>query len=283
MSSSFLRAGLLGEKKLVEHGMGKPRFFQWLFSFSSGSLSSGPDALWLEFLDRELVSVGSSPLGLPAVRAWAPDRPAPLDGAGGGDLLAAVEAVASVPGVRVLQILGHQLHAVGAAGHLVGFFGVDGVGRLVAAEGPVAGPVVDDVLLRRIHRRRFVPVVAVVKVFRSVIEPPPRVSEGQLRVREQGVEIIAVGHCSEPLRLYRHESLSHRVYRQQGVFQRDHSQQAGFHSPLRMSPASRRSGPPALRLSSLCPLGPCFRRPVSTGLSVSPALPASAAVLWARP
>ena len=33
VSSSFLRAGLLGEKKLVEHGMGKPRFFQWLFSF----------------------------------------------------------------------------------------------------------------------------------------------------------------------------------------------------------------------------------------------------------
>ena len=37
----------------------------------------------------------SSPATLrPAVRAWAPDHPAPLDGAGGGDLPSAVEAVA---------------------------------------------------------------------------------------------------------------------------------------------------------------------------------------------
>ena len=45
-----------------------------------------------------------------------------------------------MPGVRVLQVLGDELQAFLAAGHLVGFIGVDGIGRIVAAEGPVSGP-----------------------------------------------------------------------------------------------------------------------------------------------
>ena len=53
-------------------------------------------------------------------------------------------------GVRVLR--GDELQAVPAVGHLVRFVGVDGKGRLVAAEGPVAGPVVDDFLLRRVQK-----------------------------------------------------------------------------------------------------------------------------------
>ena len=53
-------------------------------------------------------------------------------------------------------------------------------------------------------------------------------AEGELSVREQGVQVIAVGHRPQPFRLYWHQSLSHRVYCQQGVFQRDHSQEAGF-------------------------------------------------------
>ena len=44
----------------------------------------------------------------------------------------------------------------------------------------------------------------------------------------RGVQVIAAGHRSEPLRFYRRQSLSHWVYCQQGVLQRDHSQQAGF-------------------------------------------------------
>jgi hypothetical protein len=79
-----------------------------------------------------------------------------------------------------LQVLGDELQAVLAAGHLVGFKSVDGEGRLVAAEGPVTGPVVDDALLRRVHGRRLVPVVAVVKVFRSVVEVTARMAEEQL-------------------------------------------------------------------------------------------------------
>ena len=62
----------------------------------------------------------------------------------------------------------------------------------------------------------------------EVVEVATRVAEGQLRVRVQRVQLIAAAHCSEPLRLYWHESLSHRVYCQQGVLQRDHSQEAGF-------------------------------------------------------
>ena len=42
-----------------------------------------------------------------------------------------------MPGVRILQILGHQLQAVLAAGHLVWVIGVGGVGRLVAAQRPI--------------------------------------------------------------------------------------------------------------------------------------------------
>ena len=44
---------------------------------------------------------------------------------------------------------------------LVEFIGVDGEGRLVAAEGPVAGPVVDGVILRRGPGLRLVPVAVV--------------------------------------------------------------------------------------------------------------------------
>ena len=61
-----------------------------------------------------------------------------------------------------------------------------------------------------------------------VVEPAPWVAEGELPVLGEGVQVIAVGHCSAPLRFYRHQSLSHWVYCQQGVLQRDHSQQAGF-------------------------------------------------------
>ena len=106
-------------------------------------------------------------------------------------------------GVRVLQVLGHQLQAVLAAGHLVGFFGVDGVGRLVATERQVAGGLVDDALLRRVHCRRLVPVVAVVKVFWSVVEPAPWVAEMELRVREQRVDIVVGRHrsCRREMRI----------------------------------------------------------------------------------
>ena len=67
-----------------------------------------------------------------------------------------------------------------------------------------------------------------VKTFRSVVGPAPWVAEVELTVRKEGVQVIASGHCSEPLRFYRHESLSHWVYCQQGVLQRDHSQQTGL-------------------------------------------------------
>ena len=80
----------------------------------------------------------------------------------------------------------------------------------------------------RSTRRRFVEVVEVAVADGAVVEVAARVAEGHLRVRERSVQVIAVGHSSEPFRLYRHESLSHWVYCQQGVFQRDHSQQAGF-------------------------------------------------------
>ena len=112
-----------------------------------------------------------------------------------------VEAIAPVQGVRVLQVLQGELQAVPAAGHLVRFVGVDGKGRLVAAEGPVAGPVVDDFLLRRVHWRRLVPVVAVVKVFRYVVEVTARVAEGELRVAEESVEVDGLGHGSLPPQL----------------------------------------------------------------------------------
>ena len=72
------------------------------------------------------------------MRAWAPDHPAPLDGAGGGDLPSAVEAVAPAPGVRVLQVLGHQLQALLAAGYLVGFISVDGVSAVVRSLAPAS-------------------------------------------------------------------------------------------------------------------------------------------------
>ena len=53
-------------------------------------------------------------------------------------------------------------------------------------------------------------------------------AEGELPVRKEGVQVIAAGHCSEPLRFYRHQSLSHWVNCQQSVLQRDHSQEPGF-------------------------------------------------------
>ena len=92
----------------------------------------------------------SLPSGLPAVRAGPPDHPAPLDGSGGGDLPPAVEAISAV-GVQVLQVLRHELEAIGAAGHLVGFIRVDRGDAVVPAERPVTGPVVDDALLRRVE------------------------------------------------------------------------------------------------------------------------------------
>ena len=65
---------------------------------------------------RSLEAFSFLPTFRPAVRAWAPDHPAPLDGTGGGDLPSAVEAVAPVPGVRVLQVLveGHIPYPVEA-------------------------------------------------------------------------------------------------------------------------------------------------------------------------
>ena len=69
--------------------------------------------------------VSSLPVRSSVVWAWSPDHPAPLHGASGGDFSAAVELVASVPSVRVLQGLGDELQAVAAAGYLVGFIGVD--------------------------------------------------------------------------------------------------------------------------------------------------------------
>ena len=149
-----------------------------------------------------------TPTGTPATPTPAPEptvAPPVLQEAvaGGGDLPSAVEAVAPVPGVRVLQVLGHQLQALLAAGYLVGFISVDGEGRLVAAEGPVAGPVVDDVLLRRAHGRRLVPVVAVVEVFRGVVEVAAGVAEGELCVAEESVEVDGLGHGSVPPQLPR--------------------------------------------------------------------------------
>ena len=56
------------------------------------------------------------PSGLPAVRAGPPDHPAPFHPALGGDFAAAVKAMTAVV-VVILNVLGHQLQAVGAAGH----------------------------------------------------------------------------------------------------------------------------------------------------------------------
>ena len=96
-----------------------------------------------------------------------------------------MEAVAPVPGVRVLQVLGDELQAVLAAGHLVGFIGVDGEGRLVAAEGPVAGTVVDDLLLRGVYGRWLVPVIEAAVVGGAFVEVTAGMAEGQLCVREE--------------------------------------------------------------------------------------------------
>ena len=56
------------------------------------------------------------PSGLPAVRAGRTDDAPPLDAVPGGDLLLAVEAVRPVL-VVLVEVLSHQLQAVGAAGH----------------------------------------------------------------------------------------------------------------------------------------------------------------------
>ena len=57
----------------------------------------------------------SLPSGLSAVRPGPPDHPAPFHPALGGDLAAAVKAMTAVV-VVILNVLGHQLQAVGAAG-----------------------------------------------------------------------------------------------------------------------------------------------------------------------
>ena len=52
-----------------------------------------------------------------------------------------------------LQVLRHQLEAVSATGHLVGFIRVDCGDAFVAAEGPVTGAVVDDALPWRVEEQ----------------------------------------------------------------------------------------------------------------------------------
>ena len=66
------------------------------------------------------------------------------------------------------------------------------------------------------------------KPSRGVVGPAPWVAEGELCVLGEGVQVVVAGHGSEPLRFYRHQSLSQWVYCQQGVLQCDHSQQTGL-------------------------------------------------------
>ena len=78
---------------------------------------------------------GSSPTSSSAVRAWALDRPAPLNGAGGGDLPVAVEGPPPTSVVVVaLRVLVHQLEAVGAASHRGGRVAVDHGDRIVVSQ-----------------------------------------------------------------------------------------------------------------------------------------------------
>ena len=91
----------------------------------------------------------------PAVRAGPPDGSAPLDAVLGGDLLLAVEAVRPVL-VVLVEVLGSQLQAVGAAGHRGGVVREDRGQALGPAEQMVIGGVVDHAILfvRRVVRLR---------------------------------------------------------------------------------------------------------------------------------
>ena len=86
----------------------------------------------------------SLPSLLPAVRAGLADCPAPFDPSMGGDLLPAVKAMIAVV-VAVLNVLGHQLKAIGAAGHRGGVVDVDREPVLSTTQRTVARPVVDDI------------------------------------------------------------------------------------------------------------------------------------------
>ena len=143
--------------------------------------------------------VGSLPLRppwLPAVRAGRTDDAPPLHPALGGDLAAAVQAMAHVL-VVVAWVLGHQLQAFAAAGHQGSVVGVDRGHGVVAAEGAFAGAVVDH---SAVFIRRVVPLRSLVhqgrrlKAFRGVVEPAPWVAEGELPVRQEGVQVISVSH-----------------------------------------------------------------------------------------
>ena len=91
------------------------------------------------------LAVVSLPTWASAMRAWAPEPRAATrrclwrwshDGSGGSSL----RAVASVPGVLVLQILGDELQAVLADGYLAGLVGVDGMGDSSPQSGRFPGP-----------------------------------------------------------------------------------------------------------------------------------------------
>ena len=132
----------------------------------------------------------SSPSCLPTVRAGLPDRSAPLHPTLGGDLPPAVQAPTQVC-VMVLQVLRHEFQAVLASLHLVGIVGVDRGHAVVPAQGAVPGAVVDH---PAVFVRRVVPLRSLVRqgrlaeAFRGVVGPAPWVAEGELRIREQGVE-----------------------------------------------------------------------------------------------
>ena len=99
--------------------------------------------------------------------------------------------------VVVLQVLCHQLQALGAAGHPSGVVCVDRGDALVPAERPVSGGVVDHAafFVRCVVRlRSMINQGRVVEVFWHVVKPSSWVAEGELRVREQGVDIVVGRH-----------------------------------------------------------------------------------------
>ena len=90
--------------------------------------------------------------------------------------------------VVLVEVLSHQLQAVGAAGHQGRVVRVDRGHALGPAEWMVARGVVDSgiVSVRHVITLRFlVHQGRTVEVFRRAIEPAPWVAEGELPVRKE--------------------------------------------------------------------------------------------------
>ena len=113
-------------------------------------MECAPDA-YVEWREFRAKAGSGAPSCSPVVRAGLTDRSAPGHAADGADRFLAVQAAAGVA-VAVLEVLGRQIEAVGAAGDparvgdLARVVGVESLAVLFAAQRPVARPVVDTIL-----------------------------------------------------------------------------------------------------------------------------------------